>query len=80
MSDDHSSLNIEISENPSKVCEQVGKTLIDLVIYNHRDILYMKTSNESFDLTSSLLGNEKSLLLTNENPAKICDQKKPLGC
>lgn len=63
MSDDHSSLNIEISENPSRISEQAGKTLIDLVIHNHRDILYMKTSNESFDLTSSLLGNEKSLEL-----------------
>ena len=62
MSDDED-INIEVLEDPQTVSGVKGYTLIDMVVHQHRDILYMKTSGESFDLTASLLGNEKSLLM-----------------
>jgi len=64
MTDDED-INIEIEENPKSLSHESssGFTLIDLVLHHHKEVLYMKTSNEAFDLTSTLLGNEKSLTL-----------------
>ena len=58
---DDDDLNIEIVEEPQdKTLSHY--TLLDLVLHHHKDILYIKSSNESFDLIT-LLGNEKSLNL-----------------
>ena len=65
MTDDEE-LNIEIDENPKTLKEVSSYTVIDLVVHQHRDILYMKSQNEAFDWTSSLLGNEKALKLFEE--------------
>ena len=46
---DEGDLDIEVIEEPTLM--DAGYTLIDLVVHQHKNILYMKTSNEAFDFT-----------------------------
>lgn len=58
---DEDDINIEVLEEPRTIAGIKGYTLIELVVLHHKEVVYLKTSGEPFDLTSSLLGNEKSL-------------------
>lgn len=60
MTDDED-VNIEILWTPQCSSSLKGYTLIDLVVHQHKDILYLKSSNDSLDFMGTLLGNEKTL-------------------
>ena len=59
MTDDDDALNIEIDENPVQIQQH---TIVDLVVHTQtKEILYIKTSGQSFDFLSTLIGNEKAM-------------------
>lgn len=50
---------VELLLAPDSKTDLTGKTLLDLVLHQHKDLLYLKSSNDSLDFFSTLFENER---------------------